>query len=257
MSRVIYKNPPITEAVCEFRFSPDEWDITWPGELYSAIKKDYPQKPRQYQEQILEQRPDGLTHRQITKVQFLSTDGTRTVSVGPGTIAIHDLYPYSSWEQFSLRIFSVLSAYQAVINNRPLIRVGLRYINRIDLRKEKSVELDQYFSGLPNQPEEWPSQIFDFLFKFELAYPDGAAARIFWTSERESEKNPKETSNKTRKKESRGLAVILDIDVYSFISGKHLISGKEVEELVTDLRQKERTLFESTITDKTRKLFNE
>lgn len=33
-----YSNPPIEEAVCEFRFLPaEEWDLTMPGRLQSEI----------------------------------------------------------------------------------------------------------------------------------------------------------------------------------------------------------------------------
>jgi hypothetical protein len=44
-----YKNPPIEEALVEFRFvQSQEWDLTIPGKLHqhAAIKDEYPGKPR-------------------------------------------------------------------------------------------------------------------------------------------------------------------------------------------------------------------
>ena len=40
-----YKNPPIKQAVCEFRFlSEDAWDMAVPGLIYSDLKDDFPRR---------------------------------------------------------------------------------------------------------------------------------------------------------------------------------------------------------------------
>ena len=37
-----YRNPPIEEALCEFRFKPGrDWDLTIPGKLQAAIGEEY------------------------------------------------------------------------------------------------------------------------------------------------------------------------------------------------------------------------
>jgi uncharacterized protein (TIGR04255 family) len=46
MNRRTYKKPPIEEALCEFRFVSQEWDLTLPGRLYDEIKDEYPGKPK-------------------------------------------------------------------------------------------------------------------------------------------------------------------------------------------------------------------
>lgn len=46
-SRRKYKNPPIVEALCEFRFVPsDEWNLTVPGLIFQELKHVYDGKPR-------------------------------------------------------------------------------------------------------------------------------------------------------------------------------------------------------------------
>ena len=53
-----YKNPPIEEAIVEFRFVPgQEWNLTIPGKLHEhpRIKSQYPGKPRT--QKILEAAP--------------------------------------------------------------------------------------------------------------------------------------------------------------------------------------------------------
>ena len=43
-----YRNSPIEEDLCEFRFKPSrEWDLTIPGKLHTKLGNDYTGKPRQ------------------------------------------------------------------------------------------------------------------------------------------------------------------------------------------------------------------
>ncbi|QMS90513.1 hypothetical protein HUN01_24125 [Nostoc edaphicum CCNP1411] len=47
MTRRQYPNPPIEEAVCEFRFAPDPaWNLTIPGLFYEKIKDFYTGEPQ-------------------------------------------------------------------------------------------------------------------------------------------------------------------------------------------------------------------
>ncbi|MGQ0654564.1 MAG: TIGR04255 family protein [Betaproteobacteria bacterium] len=40
-----YKNPPIIEAICEFRFSETSpWDLTIPGLIYELVKDKFPKR---------------------------------------------------------------------------------------------------------------------------------------------------------------------------------------------------------------------
>jgi uncharacterized protein (TIGR04255 family) len=48
MERRKYRNPPIEEALCEFRFAPSQdWDPTVPGRFHEKIREIYPAKPRE------------------------------------------------------------------------------------------------------------------------------------------------------------------------------------------------------------------
>ena len=43
-----YRNPPIEEALCEFRFPPEQdWDPTIPGKLQTKFGDEYTGKPRE------------------------------------------------------------------------------------------------------------------------------------------------------------------------------------------------------------------
>ena len=85
--RRVYKNPPISEAVCEFQFSnPDDWNIACSGLLYERVKKRYNGKPREQRLLRIEgppatpQQDNAQRVMEITKVQFPSAQ--QQVSIG-------------------------------------------------------------------------------------------------------------------------------------------------------------------------------
>ncbi|MEH2362987.1 hypothetical protein [Nostoc sp.] len=48
MTRRQYSNPPIEEAICEFRFAPGQvWNFTIPGLFYEKVRDLYTGEPQQ------------------------------------------------------------------------------------------------------------------------------------------------------------------------------------------------------------------
>jgi len=87
-----YRNPPIEEALVEFRFVPgQEWDLTIPGKLHQhdAIKAQYPGKPRT-QKVFLEAElqagpghpPNLAVHEGVGRVQLVDERGNHLISLG-------------------------------------------------------------------------------------------------------------------------------------------------------------------------------
>lgn len=141
-----YNNPPVEEAMCEFRFLPEiVWDPTLPGRLQVELD-DYAGSSRELRALQIQfpgeggngadmQFSDGLQ-----RVQLVTPNGHRVVAVGPNALSIHMLRPYShdpgsnggGWKEFKQRIQQALTAYASVINQkRGVVRVGVRYINKI------------------------------------------------------------------------------------------------------------------------------
>ena len=81
-----YKNPPIEEALVEFRFAPgQEWDLTIPGKLHEKVKDSYPGKPRQQKllqaaVQAVQGQPPGFTLQEgIMRVQLVDADRRKDI----------------------------------------------------------------------------------------------------------------------------------------------------------------------------------
>lgn len=170
-----YASPPIMEAVCEFRLTPDtNWDLTIPGLLYEKLKDDFPKKEQRFiQEAGIAGTPQEV-HQTIKapqeRILFLTEDGKRFIQVGPQLLATHCLAPYPSWDRFKPHIRKAFESLIKTVEVKGLQRIGLRYVNKIEI-PHKPVKLEDYFGLYPflceNLPQEIDSFIVGCLFPFD------------------------------------------------------------------------------------------
>lgn len=248
-----YKNPPIEEALCEFRFRPgQDWDLTMPGKLHAEVREAYPGKPRQQNvvEAALQTqagRPPNVMFREgLAKVQLVTEAGTRMVGVGQDVLSVHMLRPYqdsetsetSGWDEFRPRIEAALKAYWGVAEPLGVHRIGVRYINKIVV-PQRSVEPGDYFRCAPPDVDGLPGQMSSFVGRVEYAYEDGVRLVL---------------SHATVDAPEGQIAFLLDIDV--IWQSAESIDRDEALAKADDLRARERTAFEALLTDESRRLFD-
>lgn len=146
-----YKYPPVNEALCEFQFESDSWDLAVPGLVYERVQDTFPKRrPAKVVTVSLSPTSESLKQQVQTeeRVRFLRNDEKALIQVGRCFLAINHLKPYSSWREFLRLIEQGLTAYREIAAPKCIQRVGLRYINRIEIR-EKSIELENYFHFRP------------------------------------------------------------------------------------------------------------
>lgn len=148
-----YINSPLVEVVCEFRLPPTaKWDLTTPGKIYEHVHNEFPTtEPRTISEVVLTDSDKGMNQRiqSSERVFFFSEDREKFIQVGNRILSIHHLKPYISWEITFEPI--ILSAFQALAENTDIStfqRIGLRYINRIEI-PAPLFALDDYFDFKP------------------------------------------------------------------------------------------------------------
>ena len=191
-----YRNPPIQEAVAEFRFVPGlEWDLTIPGKLQAEFGDSYAGKPRQqnFVEVGLEAqggKPSNLRYGEgLSRVQLVTDDGSRMVGVGPDVLSIHMMAPYqnpkvpnaSGWEEFKSRIEDALSAYWKVAQPIGVNRLGVRYINRIMIPSEEIV-VENYLKCAMPEVSGLPDVLTRFISRVEYSFEDGVRLILSQTS---------------------------------------------------------------------------
>ncbi len=249
-----YRNPPVEEALCEFRFEPGrDWNITIPGRLQTVLGDAYSGKPREQKAievdlGVGDGLPSGLHYRQgLAKVQLVTTDGKRLVGVGKDSLSIHMLRPYQqqgeecrgSWEKFKARISEALDAYWKVAKPTGVKRVGVRYINKLVIPRG-SVELEDYLVwGLP-QTAALPETVSNFVSRVEYAFPDPVRLILTLGTVPASREGVQE--------------FLLDLDVIR--EDAKPLNQQQALSAVEELRARERKVFESVITDTARKLFD-
>lgn len=136
-----YPNPPIQEAICEVHFDLSEPLALQTLELLKPVwSVSYPdQKVVQERRVNFHLGPEGLKtdegdlgHRLICK----SGDGKRLVQVSGFFIAVNQLSPYPGWEEsFRDTILERIHDLHKTVGLIKFKRVGLRYINRINIPK--------------------------------------------------------------------------------------------------------------------------
>ena len=107
------------------------------------------------------------------------TDDTEISSIRTNGIAVSQLAPYRSWEKLFERLKRDLSVIDNVIGTRLAVRLGVRFINRIDvpLDDNRIAEHERYLAAHVRLPASIPS-VMNFYFNVHIPVPEVAGVAI-------------------------------------------------------------------------------
>lgn len=238
-----YANPPIIEAVCEFRVSKNTpWDLTIPGLFYEKVNSSFPVKEqRVIQEVEFQQGPEGVQYyiRSSERIFLFAQDRKSFVQLGPRLVAVHCLAPYPTWEGFRPKIENAWNGIREVVEVNSLDRIGLRYINRIAL-PATAFRLEDYFGFYPFLAKNLPQEIGSFAMTVEFVYPerpDRCRVRL------STGEDPQVSS------------VVLDIDY--FLASPGGVTCGQALQWIDQAHMQVEAIFEGCITDRLRNTFGE
>jgi uncharacterized protein (TIGR04255 family) len=238
-----YSNPPLIEAVCEFRLTPNTpWDITIPGLLYEQLKVAFPNREqRVVQEVVYVPSPQGLQQQiQIGERIFLfSAEKRLFVQIGPRVLTLNVLKPYPNWNGFRPKIEKVWQSLMHTVEVKGVERIGLRYINKIELLKW-SGKLEDYFEFYLFLGKRLPQTMASFIAAVELPYAnDRDRCRVQLMDAPFDPPNQK--------------AFFLDIDY--FLTQPQAVDTAATLEWVEEAHRQAEEVFEGCINDRLRNLF--
>ena len=240
-----YGNPPIEEALCEFHFQPSQdWDLMIPGKLHVKLGSQYSGKPQE-QEGVASHEGQAPQLR-LGKVQLITENGRRMVAIGRDVLSVHMLRPYhdpqrpdhSGWGEFQPRIKEALEAYWEVVQPKGVLRVGVRYVNKIVIPRTP-VEVEEFLKCALPVTTELPSRLNNFSSCVEYAYGDGVCLIL---------------SHCSINAPPNHVGFLLDLDV--IWKTEESVGVDDALAQTGDLHDCERTAFEAVITDKARELFD-
>ncbi len=218
--------------------------MTIPGLFYEKIRSDFPEKKQQMGFGVgFQPKEKGIEQKfeMTQQIQFLRTDETALVQVAPDLLVINHLKPYPTWNVFKPMTSENLNIYKKIANPKGFKRIGLRYINKIEIPEEK-IEMEEYLKFYPPIPKELPQIYLGFNINVEIPYEDERDLLLL-------------TLGKAIPEKSGIISMILDLDYAMVIPEK--VSFEGVEEWMEGAHTIIEKAFESCITDKCRNLFEE
>ncbi|NOU20622.1 MAG: TIGR04255 family protein [Methyloglobulus sp.] len=241
-----YVSPPLTEAIIEIIFDgelkPKDFE-----KITKKLKKDYPNL-QQIDTVGISLQPNlhgnNLTiSQQSTGKKLTTNDETDILILSRQKLAIARLAPYLGWDHLFAKVVASWKVWKSVCRSQPIIRVGVRYINRIDIPidSQGQIKNEDYLNIYPHLPESIDKPMLNYLNQVTLP-----TSNEHWNTTVTSTNMPSPRIN--------SMSLLLDIDVFRIKD----IPIKEEDFLasLSDARDIKNDLFEQCITSKARELFN-
>jgi uncharacterized protein (TIGR04255 family) len=171
---------------------------------------------------------------------FRSADNRQAVQALRQGFTFSRFKPYQDWDTFSREARDLWSRYATLAKPEKVTRIGLRYINRLDLPLPFN-DFKEYLLTVPEIAPGLPQGLASFFFRVVIPVDKAEAFAIITETIVEGE-------------ESKGVVpVILDIDV--FRTGAFPIVADKLWPAFDRLRELKNDLFFKTLTDKAKDLF--
>ncbi len=242
-----YKKSPIVEAVCEFQFEEGSpWDLTVPGRVYEKVRNTFPilrQTERVTVSVSGSPEEFGTQFGTLSLMQFLRKDEKALVQVGTHLLSVSVLKPYPSWLRFLPLIKKGFNTYRDVAAPKGIRRVGLRYINHVEV-PDHDIRLEDYFEFRPYIGQGLPQDFGTFALGIQIPYENSRDILNLQLSSL-----PKQISS------SDNVAVVLSLDYFLLKPGE--VALEEAFQWVDVAHHHIEDAFEACITQKLRHLFKE
>lgn len=240
-----YKRPPIIEAVVEVRIGGPALDDKVMEKLGGRFSARYPAPPQRSDNFGVEFSGTALrVMQQNLGFKILSADDEFTVNVGRNGLGTSKNAPYSGWEGFIGEARDNWSDWEKVVGWRDVARIGVRYINRIDIPFSSTgiTQLEKYFNFNLNLPEQI-GPLSNFAINAEIQTVEQAMPMKVVINHAPTPSPLVQTNS-----------FLLDID----FGLEQLLptNEKALWEAIEALRSTKNVVFESCITDRTRELFS-
>jgi uncharacterized protein (TIGR04255 family) len=156
--------PPLIEALFEivFDLSGLQYDYTVElSKLHAELSKDYPDIATLPASKL----PFGIPDS-IVRHRFVSTDKKKLINLGENVMSVNTI-EYSVFKDFMKQITSVISKHISVSSERKIRRLGLRYINKLELHDIEEQNILSYDTKYP-EFLKGDNTAFEKLYVFQL-----------------------------------------------------------------------------------------
>ncbi len=242
-AKIHYTKAPITEALIDLRLDIDsEAGLSSLNNFGISIQAEYPKKGEMFsiENQIhIDQGETSLASNQtIFGYRFASPDDRQIVQARLDGFSFSRLAPYEKWEVFRDEARRLWDIYQAATNSKTVVRVAVRYINRLDLPLPLD-DLKEYLLTAPEISPKLSQGLSDYFMQLQIPQEDVGATLVL-------------TEASIPPFKDNLLSVLLDIDLFSNVNFSSI--KDDHWRLLEAFRIRKNEIFEGCITDKTREL---
>jgi uncharacterized protein (TIGR04255 family) len=238
MQQIPYPKAPITEAVIDLKVKPSSEESI---PALENLETGYPdRRPLMTLQGQIEggQSVAVIASQAQTGYQYTSEDQKQIFQAQQDSFTFSRLAPYKDWINFRDEAQRLWDIYIAAVNPESISRVAVRYINRLDLPLPLS-DFKDYLQTVPEVSPELPQGLSNFFLQLEIPQEDLSGTLVL-----NEVLIPSSSSDL--------ISVVLDIDLFCLVDFS--ISSNTHWDLLEQLRVRKNEIFESCITDKTRRL---
>lgn len=240
-----FERAPITEALLDIRVQlPNQINLARLATFQDGVKERYPTKRERVSWQFGFQvkpetvpdtfkpsgRPDGYL--------FLSPDERQLVQARLDGFTFNRLKPYDKWVAFREEAKQLWLHYIRIATPERITRLGLRYINRIEIPMPIR-ELSDYILTTPEMAPELPQSLDSFFMRLVVRDPNSQAVAII-------------TLTMEPVIDQKVLPLIFDIDVFREAVFNSNDNG--IWDTMEKLHELKNIIFFKSITEKTKEL---
>jgi len=171
----LLRNPPIVEALIDIRFNVQETtklsDLRAVCEFFAAEFPCFEERSvgsakiefRGAEGTKVEAPPLEVSHF-VRNNGTANTLATRSISIQRDGITVSHINNYGGWDELVALTFRLFVQFIQVANPIATIRLGARYINKIELPLT-TFDFDHYFTCGPKLPQSVPQVVFEFHYR--------------------------------------------------------------------------------------------
>jgi uncharacterized protein (TIGR04255 family) len=182
----------------------------------------------------------AATNQNEIGYRFVGGQGKHVVQFRVNGFTFSRLAPYETWVQFRDEAKRLWDVYHAIVGSQSVPRIGLRFINQLDLAADLR-DFRDFIRCYPEVSSDLPQQLAGFFMQLQLPQVD-LGAMVVITEAMVAPPRPDVVS------------VVLDIDVFK--EGLNLESDEEIWSTVETFRLRKNLVFEGCITNTTRELIS-
>lgn len=238
-----YEAPPVIEAVIELVFADrlNEEDLRRAAD--ALTKKDYPSRQKEAGFELQLDASGPRMEKTGDRWSLRDSAAQETVIIQQTSVIFSRQSPYPGWPAFFEAAWKVFSRVRAKLGYKRMARVGVRYVNRLDIPRDQSgrtADLSEYLHVGPRHPRsENLEQPGAFLTQSDFFNVLGASL----VTVRAATTEPAIIDH---------TSVLLDLDVQTTDVPQ---SEVDLQELIHGLREIKNTVFLACITSKAEALF--